>query len=383
VKVLITGSTGFIGGEILMLLSKDERIDKIYCLIRASNDSEAKKRLEKVFSFHDDFFDLKKVIPVLGDLSEETIVDQLKNMNDVDTVIHSAADTSFAPNHKDNIWKVNVKGATNVAKWAASLPCLKTFVYVGTSWICGCDRPDRLVYEDESPNIEYNQLVDYTRSKTAGEINIRKIIPADKLLIVRPSIIMGDSRPWAPRSFVISWAPAVFDLLRLIPARSKANNDVIPVDYATKAITELIFNENRKYNTYHISSGSQSTTNMELLTSAVKTSNGNKPPFCFIDYRFMDQMDDFSKGQLPEDAELRKYSQHLHYWNKIFKGDGSLRKLLWAINFYYKFVNLGQVFDNSRLLADTKLGLPEPAHVYMGRNREHLFKIDIVGDIDP
>jgi len=75
--------------------------------------------------------------------------------------------------------------------------------------------------------------------------------------------------------------------------------------------------------------------------------------------------------------------EHLHYWDKIFKGDGRLRKLLWAINFYYKFVNLGQVFDNSRLLADTKLGLPEPAHVYMGRNREHLLKIDIVGDIDP
>jgi hypothetical protein len=186
-----------------------------------------------------------------------------------------------------------------------------------------------------------------------------------------------------PRSFVISWAPAVFDLLRLIPARSKAENDVIPVDYAAKAITELLFNEHRKFNTYHISSGRQAATNMELLTSAVSNPNGNRPPFCFIDYKFMEQMHAFSKDQLPEDAELRKYSQHLNYWSKIFNGNGTLRKLLWAINFYYNFVNLGLVFDNSRLLADTKLGLPEPAHVYMGRNREQLKKIDVAGDIDP
>lgn len=383
--ILLTGATGFLGGEILVALSNDKRVRKIYCIVRAFNNEEAGKRLSGIFAFHSDYFDREKVIPIAGDLSEEIIFDQLKNIDDVDTVIHSAADTSFAPSHKDNIWKVNVIGAGNVAKWAACLSCLKTFVYVGTSWICGCDRPDRLVYEDESPNVEYNQLRDYTRSKTAGEINIRKTIPANKLLIVRPSIITGDSRPWVPRSFVISWAVAVFDLLRLIPVRAKAEMDVIPVDYASSTIVELLFNENRKFNTYHISSGIKSTTNMELLTGAVDSNNGNKPPFCFVDYGLMKQMVAFSKDQLHDNAELREYAEYLNYWSRTFNGDGSiLQKLLWAINFYYQFVNLGLVFDNSRLLADTKIGLPEPAHVYMGRNREHLKKINVINDdIDP
>lgn len=383
--IFLTGATGFLGGESLVSLSKDKRVEKIYCLIRAVNNEDAEKRLEKIFAFHDDYFDRKKVIPVAGDLSEESIIDKLKSLNDVDTVIHSAADTSFAPNHKENIWKVNVIGAGNVAKWAANLSRLKTFVYVGTSWICGCDRPDRLVCEDESPNTEYNQLRDYTRSKTAGEINIRKTIPANKLLVVRPSSIAGDSRSWMPRSFVISWAFAVFDLLRLIPTESKAGMDIIPVDYASRAIVELLFNENRKFNTYHISSGRQSATNMELVTGAVNSSNGNKPPFCFVDHSLMKQMVAFSKGQLHDNAELREYAEHLNYWSRTFNSDGSvLQKLLWAINFYYQFVNLGLVFDNSRLLADTKVGHSEPAHVYMGRNREQLKKIDVIsGDIDP
>ncbi len=379
-RILITGVTGFLGGELLVELSKDTRVEKIYCLIRATNFGEATKRLEKVFAFHDDLFDRSKVVAVVGDLSGENLIDQLKDVTDVDTVIHAAADTSFAPSHKDNIYKVNVVGATNVAKWAASLPNLETFVYVGTSWICGCDRPNRVVYEDESPNTAYTQLLDYPRSKTAGEIAVRETIPANKLLVVRPSIIMGDSRPWVPRSFVISWAPAVFDLLRLIPASATAQNDVIPVDYATKSIIQLLFNEDRRFNTYHISSGQNSSTNMTSLTSAVNSTNGSRPPFCFVDYKFMEQMQQYAKGQLPEDAELRKYSQHLAYWGKTFNGNGGLGKLLWAIKFYYNFVNLGLVFDNSRLLADTKVGPSEPAHVYMGRNKEILQQVDIAGE---
>ena len=382
VKVFMTGVTGFLGGELLVLLSKDERIEKIYCLIRAANDAEADKRLEKVFAVHEDYFDRDKIIPVVGDLSERAMKDQLKAIQDVDTVIHAAADTSFNPSHKENIWKVNVQGATNVARWAASLPNLETFVYIGTSWICGYDQPSRVVRENESPNFTYSQLVDYTKSKTVGEFSIRNTIPAEKLLVVRPSIILGDSRPWIPRSFVISWAAAAFDLLRLLAMNPKATTDIIPIDYAVKAITELLFNSNRHFSTYHISSGKESATNMELLMNAI-SSNDNTPPFRFVDYDCMKSMRMFAKGQLVDMSELKDYSEYLAYWGRTFNGDGSLEKLLWGVNFYYKFVNLDMSFDNTRLLADTTVGFSEPVHVYMARNKEQLRKINVIGDIDP
>jgi thioester reductase-like protein len=384
-QVFLTGATGFLGGELLVLLSKDERIDKIYCLVRATDSVEADGRLAKVFAFHDDYFDRKKIIPVAGDLSKEFLVDQLeamKELRDVDTIIHAAADTSFAPSHKDNIQQVNIIGAGNVAKWATRLPNLKTFVYVGTSWICGCDKPHRIVHEDESPNIGYSQLVEYSRSKSIGEINIRKMIPADKLLVVRPSIIMGDSRAWAPRSFVISWAIAAFNLLRLVAMDSEAFCDIIPIDYATKAIAELLFSQ-RSFNTYHISSGVNTATNMNLLLNAIGVDD-NRPEFHFVDYTLMKQMQLFSKGQLTDMAGLKDCSEYLAYWGKTFNGDNALRRLLWAVNYYYQFVNLSLVFDNTRLLRDTDIGFSEPAHRYMGRNREQLGKIDIIGgSLDP
>jgi hypothetical protein len=43
-----------------------------------------------------------------------------------------------------------------------------------------------------------------------------------------------------------------------------------------------------------------------------------------------------------------------------------------------------QLFDNARLLADTAIGPPEPAHSYMRRIRRHLQNIDVLrGALDP
>lgn len=379
-KIFLTGVTGFLAGELLVLLSQDERVEKIYCLLRASTDRDADKRLAKVLAFHGDYFDRKKVIPVIGDLSEESLPGQLKSIEDVDTVIHAAADTSFAPSHNKNIHLVNVVGATNVAQWAASLPALKTFVYVGTSWIRGCDDPGRVVYEDESPNPGYNHLVEYSRSKAIGEIMMRKTIPEGKLLVVRPSIIIGDSRPWTPRSYVISWSMEAWDLLRLVSVNQHAALDMIPVDYAAEVILALLFSR-RNFDTYHISAGTKSSTNLEQLLDAL--GSDNRLPFLFVDYKMMKEMQLFSEGCLPDMAELREYSQYLRYWDTTFTRNGILRKLLWAINFYCQFANLGLVFDNTRLLADTTVGPSEPAHAYMGRNKMQLRKINVLGDIDP
>jgi len=59
-RVFLTGVTGFLGGELLVELSKKPEVSKIYCLVRALNEEKALLRLKRVFDLHGDYFDPKK-----------------------------------------------------------------------------------------------------------------------------------------------------------------------------------------------------------------------------------------------------------------------------------------------------------------------------------
>jgi len=67
-NIFLTGSTGFLGGEILVSLSKRKEVKKVFCLVRAKSEDESLFRLKKIFALHKDTFDEKKIIPIIGDL---------------------------------------------------------------------------------------------------------------------------------------------------------------------------------------------------------------------------------------------------------------------------------------------------------------------------
>src|SRR6218665_1403524 len=163
-NVFITGATGFLGGELLVDLSKRAEVDKIYCLVRAGSEEKAVQRLKKVFDFHGDAFDANRIIPVCGDLAQEDLTEQLlKNniLNNVNYIVHSAANTSFSPIYDKMVEDINIRGLEKVLQWSSKLPSLDTFVYVGTATICGKQAKNRTVKEDESPNLDAEHLVKY------------------------------------------------------------------------------------------------------------------------------------------------------------------------------------------------------------------------------
>ena len=127
-NVFITGSTGFLAGELAVLLSKRPQIRRLYCLVRANDAQKAWSRLQQVFQFHGDAFDTTKVVPVVGDLADSSLAEKLcrlKDLGEVDTVIHAAADTSFAPSSTESVEKINIDGTQQILKWAQSLPNLR------------------------------------------------------------------------------------------------------------------------------------------------------------------------------------------------------------------------------------------------------------------
>jgi len=123
-NLFLTGSSGFLGGEILVSLSKREDISRIFCLIRAKSQEDAVSRLAKVFDYHNDFFDRKKVIPIVGDLTNPELAGQLianTALADVNLIIHSAANTSFSRIYDDLVEKVNIHGLRSILEWSRTL----------------------------------------------------------------------------------------------------------------------------------------------------------------------------------------------------------------------------------------------------------------------
>ncbi|HVM88999.1 MAG TPA: SDR family oxidoreductase [Puia sp.] len=386
-NIFLTGATGFLGGELLVNLVKRKEIDKVYCFVRPNNELDAITRLKKVFAVHNDFFDAAKVIPVSGNLFDPHLAQSLQANNvldDTDVIIHSAANTSFSSIYDDMLEQVNIAGLEKLLLWARQLPHLQTFLYIGTATICGTDITHRLVREEESPNKDASHLVRYTYTKMQGELMVDKHLPGEKILIARPSIIMGDSQHTRPRSPVILWAVATINQLRLIPVNEHAMLDMIPVDYAAASIIELMFAK-RKHKVYHISSGKDGATSAQKLSVALSGYFNQLPPFTFIDKSFLNQIKLWAKNRLKPESLLYKYQPYLDYWNEAFTDPGAVRILLAGLEPYLEFMELGQAFDNSRLLCDVpSVSQSVPAHLYIQNCMEFISKINILeGALDP
>jgi len=385
-NVFITGSTGFLGGEVLVLLSKRKEVDKIFCLVRAKSKDAALVRLEKVFKLHGDHFDKERIIPVLGNLGDAGLSDLLihnRELHQVNVIIHSAANTSFAKIYDDVVEKVNILGLNEIIWWAKTLKKLQTFMYVGTATIVGKGAAHRVIHEDESPNLKSTHFVKYTYTKMLGEIILRENLPEEKILIVRPSIIMADSRGIVPRSYVIMWALAAGNMMRLVPVNPKSPLDIIPVDYCARAMVNLLFCQ-RKHLVYHISSGEKHATDTEALTNAIQRLFPERPSFCFVNRKMIGQMKHWARNRMPADSELNKYQNYLAYWEEIFTDKSQLRILFSGLEPYLEFIDLGQTYDNHRLLEDTGMENSEPAHEYLTRCADFIRNIDVLeGALDP
>lgn len=378
-NIFITGATGFLGGELLVNLSKRREVNKIFCLVRAQSEIDAILRLDKVFSFHGDVYDKEKVFPVIGNLTDPNLTEQLianKELSDINVVVHSAANTSFSGIYDKMVEQTNIEGLRKIVLWAKQLPDFQTFLHIGTATICGKEVTNRLVKEEESPNLDAKHVVSYTHSKAQGELIIREHLPENKILIARPSIIMGDSRDITPRSPVILWAVATINQIRLIPANQHAKLDVISVDYAANAIVKLLFAK-RKHTVYHISSGPEAATSAYDLSVVLEEHFSDLPRYCFVKNDMLKQMKLLAKNKLPLGSELSKYPEYISYWKQTFGELSNLRILFAGLDPYLEFLNLGQVFDNTKLLEDVDIEKPTPAHEYIVKQMSYLEKLDV------
>jgi nucleoside-diphosphate-sugar epimerase len=336
---LVTGVTGFLGGAVVAELLMAGFSGKLLLLVRAASPAEGLERVQRSLArFQVPESQLEKLTLdniLCGDLANVSAFTGDRRLDAVTHVINSAGITSFG---KDpDVWRVNVDGTLEFARRMKLVGGLKRFVHISTAMICG-DQPPSVVEEDVSLTISGNHLVPYTESKAEAERRLTQEMAGLPFVIVRPTIIAGHTRLGCRPSGSIFWAFRMSHALRMTTSPLNGMIDVVPVDYAARAVLHLAAARHLKHSTYHVGSGpAHSSTFAEIDAAFVKADGGARSG-------------EFYSGSV-DDALSRKAS-----FQDIF-GQCNRRFMQMAIRLYGGFAALNATFDNSRLI---KEGAPPP-----------------------
>jgi thioester reductase-like protein len=265
--VFLTGATGFVGREILSRFL-ERGGHRVFALVRAANDEEAAGRLPA----H------RRLTAVAGDIEKDRLglsaetSERLRR--EVTTVIHCAASVSFEM-PLDESRSVNVDGTRRMAEFARSCPDLERFTYVSTAYVAG--EPGRLFREDELA-VGQRFRNAYEQSKFEAELALRSDGEGLPLQILRPSIVVGDSRTGRTTAFNVLYGPLkafARGAIPAIPARREAPVDIVPVDYVADRVHELA--THGPDGTFHLVAGRNATTVGRLLEMSSEQLGRSKP----------------------------------------------------------------------------------------------------------
>src|SRR5205085_7426288 len=109
-----------------------------------------------------------------------------------------------------------------------------------------------------------SEYAPYTITKNFIEHIIRELLPDVPKTILRPSIVLGDSRRAETTQFDMVRAFVFLAGLPALPLRPRDRVDIVNVDFVAGAIANLHMREKTQYDTYHLSSGRESQTFKQL-----------------------------------------------------------------------------------------------------------------------
>lgn len=241
--IFLTGATGFLGAFLLYELLQQTQAD-IYCLVRDNTESGKKKlqnRLESYLLWDESFN--TRIIPIIGDLSQPLLglsEEQFRVMaNKIDVIYHNGAWVHH-PFPYSLLKATNVLGTQEVLRLASQIK-IKPVHFISTISVfpVGDYSGVKVICEQDSLDIQI-PAGGYAQSKWVAEKLVA--IAAERGLpvcIYRPGPISGHSQT------------GVFNvndfLYRLMLGYIQLGSapcgslllDIMPVDYASKAIVHL------------------------------------------------------------------------------------------------------------------------------------------------
>jgi thioester reductase-like protein len=273
--VLLTGSTGFVGMELLArYLERTER--PVLTIVRADSDDAARERIDAVlanlFGYRAGLY-TDRVTAVAGDLTAPRLgLDSARwDWLAVEStmIVHCAASVSFGLSLGE-ARTINVEGTRRMLELAGraqELGVLERYAQVSTAYVAGT-HVGRFFESDLDVGQSFNNS--YERSKFESEQLVRSR-PDLPFTILRPSIVVGDRNSgWTAAFNVLYWPLRALarGLFPAVPATASAPVDVVSVDYVADAIHELCECAGGVRQTYHLTAGAEASTIAEIAELA-------------------------------------------------------------------------------------------------------------------
>ena len=273
---LLTGGTGLLGRYLLRDLTLAEV--PLAVIVRRSRIESAVGRIETAMTHweHELGHALVRPIVLEGDITQPLCglspEDRAWVSEYCDTAVHSAASLTFYANEEDGEpWRSNIHGTRNMLDLCRETG-IRKFHHVSTAYVCGQRR--ETIRENEL-DVGQQPSNDYEASKITAEKEVRASGCFDQLTVHRPSIIVGDSQTGFTTSYHGFYTPLrlVHTLVTTLPWEVIAQGDwlgtlalsgeerknLVPVDWVSAAMTEVIANPELHGQTYHFTNPNPAT----------------------------------------------------------------------------------------------------------------------------
>ena len=266
-RILLSGATGLIGGELMLLLAAKG----IYstAVVRARNTDEATARLldrlQKSVLWKPEFAEF--VSAEAGDTEAPDFGLKASVLQSANVILHSAANTSFKSDA--GVYPINIKAATNFAGILKNLKPSQRGFFVGTAAVTM--EPRGVITEDMAFAGYAN---DYIRSKRDAESLLRA--SGSPFVSLRPGIVLSRGIDDAKLARNMLWAIPVMAELGDVPLDPMARLDFAPVDFIASAFAEMLLKNDLAHDCYHVSTGEASMTLQALADELITTMPGIK-----------------------------------------------------------------------------------------------------------
>lgn len=286
--LFLTGATGYIGSYVAAGILEQHPQERLALLVRAKSPAEAEERLWKSMQLHlpfERFIELlrSRCDLYLGDLTfpelglEPAARDKL--VRSMDSVLHCAA--SLNRKSSKACFNVNLRGTLSVIKLARDAQDhhgVRRFTDISTVAVAG-ERKDEVVTEAQTIDWDKSDYDPYARTKKFCEHMLHELLPEVPGLVLRPSIVLGDSRFPETTQFDMVRAFVMLAKMPLLPFNPDWRLDIVPVDYVSKAIVHLHMKDRPRHDAYSLSSGTASLTYREVVQAMERAGHPTRHRF--------------------------------------------------------------------------------------------------------